>query len=416
MSISKACSLEIFDLLHLAQEAESKGKKELSAIYRSKVDVLRVSGVSSAELRGTYADALGESLGIKPPTEFEQRYNDAFKRFLAGRDEAEIRAIADSGTAPNSQTFSAGVQGGYFVSQQFDRVLRDAKIQTDPVVHPDVVSVIQEPGYVMGGKNVSGFDLTTVTASSTADGTQQAETNLASVALAHQAQISNYPTYKVNLAVSLEAEEDIDQFQTRVAIAAGVAMARKQGQDVITTLAAGISSTYETATSGVVTITDLQNIIFQVDRLYRKGGDGVGNGNGKTGWLMGDDVWGLLNRMGSAEVNGETKAAVGVPYLSALCSPASEVLCGYPVHICPSLATSVGASPISNGTIYFGDLSKIVVRKSQVWAKRTLQSGINPGSVSYGQALLVFRQRAGAVYFDPGSATKPAVVAATVRV
>lgn len=423
MSMSKQAVREYFDLKHKAVEAANRGQNQEVQIYLESMKLLRSSGVSSQEIREGYADVIINEVRdnhARKLTEFAKRYNRAFTRYIATGDEKELRAAqefapAATGGQSITQTFLEGPAGGYFVSQKFDQTIRDAKIQIDPLADPDVVTVIQEDGPFGGAMNplsVQGYDLTSVEAVAVGEATLNIDNpNLSGsgtspvvqAAEVHRAQIGANPTYRCDLAVSLELDEDADQLEKRLAIAASVAHARKAGADVVTTLENAVPSTYETAASGIITIGDLQNIAFQVDRLYRQ--------SPKVGWVMGDDVWGMICKQGS----GQSTSSFGVPYIDPLTGVADEILLGFPVQISPSLATSVGASPISNAKIYFGDLSKIVVHKSQLWSKRVLQTGAAIGSVTHGQATYQFRQRVGSTYFDPGQATCPAIVGATLR-
>ncbi len=239
MSMSKAAVREYYELKHKAVEAANRGNNSEVQIYIESMKLLRASGISSQEIREGYADVIVNEVRdghARKLADFAKRYNTAFTNYLATGKESELRAaqeFAPAATGGQSivQTFLEGPSGGYFVSQKFDQTVRDAKIQIDPLADPDVVEVIQEVGPFGGAMNplsVQGYDLTSVEAVGVGESTQNVDgpnlsgsgtSPIVSAAAVHQAQIGTNATYRCDLAVSLELDEDADQLEKRLAIA-----------------------------------------------------------------------------------------------------------------------------------------------------------------------------------------------------
>jgi HK97 family phage major capsid protein len=247
-------------------------------------------------------------------------------------------------------------------------------------------------------QQVSGYDLSTVSGQLVGETAQQTAQVIPTVA---GATLRNNLTFRATFGASLEAEQDIPDFASKIVRAASVALARTIGLHVltgrggsdITGIATTLTSSYTNATSGKITLTDLNNFYFGVNRWYRK--------SPKAGWLVSDGVYKFLRVATDSS---------GRPLLDVIDD--QEVLLGKPVYLCPSL----GATYLSlglTGALIFGDLSHIVIRASRPTIQRTTQQAIT--DITRGECLFIARCRADATVFDPSNGSTPPLVLATIN-
>jgi len=401
MTLSNAAMLEISELSTKA-ETLARGNpsdKAVASVYLGRIANIRTTGLSSDETRARYSNALNESLGRETTTTTaSDSYKRAFHRYLlCGEKPLNDSERRDLLAGTETITYTEGAQGGFLIPLDYEKTLFTALAQTDEILSDEVCSFNIAPTTTLQPQIVSGYDLSTITATSILETAQQTASSFPSVAgKVLRANI----TYRVSLAGSIEAEQDVPGAMAKMARAMGVGFARKLGADAINGgggtgipngITNGLSSVYSTG-SGKITYNDLSSIYFSVNRVYRS--------SPKCGWLMSDSVY---ERVRNAVDNQ------GRPILDFL--EDREVILGKPVYISPTLG-QVGGSLALNSTIVFGDLSHFIVRCSKPTIARELNSATK--GIEFGEALYVGRMRMDSVLFDPSSGSAPPVVISTV--
>lgn len=211
--------------------------------------------------------------------------------------------------------------------------------------------------------------------------------------------LSGTKIFKVSIAASFEAEQDVPGTMSKMAAAMGVGFARRLGADAIngngtTTLqgiTTAISPSYVTG-SGKLVLADFVSIFAQVDPVYRA--------SNKCCWLVSNSV---LERVRLA-VDSNNRPLIDIVDDKA-------TILGRPVYVSPTLgalSTSLGLS----STLVFGDLSYYVVRVSKPTLKREVNGSLS--DITKGEALYVARIRADAAVFAPNGSAP--IVTATVTV
>jgi HK97 family phage major capsid protein len=397
--MTDACMLEVHDLNHQAGILLARGTKldvAKATEMRKRAEAIERRGISSDEMRARYAHALNEEVNGNRKTT-DKEYRAAFDKYLAG-DAYEIET-RDFEAGTQSITYTQGTAGGYLVPFEYDPTVREAFAQTDPLLNPDVVDFEMTTGTFLQPAQISGYDLSTVAAVIVGETIQQPAQVIPTVA---GAVLKNNLTFRCSFGASMEAEQDVPDFSTKLVRAASVALARGVGQHVIsgvggTTDISGIAkqltTSYTNATSGKLTLTDFNTIFFSVNRWYRN--------QKKTGWLVSDGVYKYIRA--AADFQGR-------PLLDVIAD--QEMLLGKPIYICPSLANAYLSIGL-DGALIFGDLSHIVIRASRPTLQRTVQQTIT--DVTKGEALYVGRMRADAAVFDPSNGGTPPLVLATVN-
>lgn len=394
MSLSKKAVLEIVELQERAEQL-SKGtgyQQNQATILLSKIKTIREIGLSSDEVRALYAESLSDSLA--PQKMNDKEYRSRFDHYLAGKTtEKELR---DWTAGQETITWTQGAAGGFIVPQDYDDTLRQTNAQIDPVLNPNVTSLSMTSGPFLQPARISGYDLSSITASLVGEGVQQTQ---AAVPPVLGAQLRADRIFKITLGATIEAEDDIPGFALKLVRASAIGLARKIGKSVMigqggvdisgVLQALGVPSVTN-ATAGKIVNTDISNVIFAVNRFYRS--------STKAGFLMSDGAYKLVR---NAVDNS------GRPLLDF--SHDEEQIFGMPVFVTPSLDhTSLNSVGVS--FVLFGDLSSIVVRLSRPTVQRITESSI--ADITRGESAYVCRVRADAAYFDPSSGSAPPLVLA----
>jgi HK97 family phage major capsid protein len=394
MQPSGQCLVEMRQLTFLAKDLLAKGDHSGAERAKRRAEELGNVGLSSDELRQKYAAALLEdatSHRARADADYRTRFDNYLVRNLG---EKELRDFL-SGT--QNLTYTTGVQGGFTVPFAYDDVLRQAMAQTDPILDPDVCDFSMTDGPQLQPEQVSGYDLSTVAAQIVGETVQQ-NPQVTPTVLGKT--LNNNIIFKTSFAGSYEAEIDIPDFATKIVRASAVALARKIGKSVLIgtggTDITGIvptlgSPTVNNSTSGKVTLTDINNIYFGVNRWYRA--------QEKCGWLLSDTAYKMLRNATDNQ---------GRPLISV--EDDDEELLGKPVFVSPSLSSSPTFFSLGVGIVLFGDLSHIVIRASRPGVQRSIQ--LSQADITKGQALFIGRARADATLFDPSSGSTPPIVMA----
>ncbi len=390
----------ILELSELSSEAERLARG--SASDRKRADVLlarcnniRVTGISSDEARAKYTTALVQSLAPKKADDAE--YRKKFDPYLAGRvGDEEMRDFL-AGTQQISWT--SGQTGGYFVPLTYDGIVRESMAQVEPVLSADVTSFTMTDGPFLQPEQISGYDLSTVSAELVAESVQQTAQPIPAVL---GGVLRNNLIFKASFAASMEAEVDIPDFAAKITRAASVALARRIGTSVMTgrggTDISGVvqalgAPSVTNGNSGKLTLADINNIFFSVNRWYRAAP--------KCGWLMTDGCYKFLRNA----VDSQNRPLLNV-------ERDSETLLGKPVYISPSLANLYSSIGLQ-GALIFGDLASIVIRCSRPQVQRHTE--LSEADVTRGEALFVGRSRADSAYFDPSGGLFPPLVLAAIN-
>jgi len=395
------CAVEIQETLDLALRL-SKGtaNQRLEAeILRQKAGMLERRGHSTFENMSLYVQGLQESLA--PPTQKQPpEYRVKFERYIGGQiDAAEFR---DWLAGTQSITYTQGVTGGFFVPFEYDATLREAMAQVDPILDEKVCDFSLTTSESLQPEQVSGYDLSTISAQLIGETVQQNPQTIPSVAAGV---LRTDKSFKASFAASIEAEQDIPSFTQKITRAASVALARRIGLSVLTGrggadisgVLASLSSSYTNGTSGKLVLADFNAVYFGVNRWYRAAS--------KAAWLMSDGVY----KFARAAVDGN-----GRPLLNI--ERDTETIFGKPVYVSPSLANAYSSLGVT-GALIFGDLSHIVIRASRPRIQRATQlAGLSDvGGILRGECEYIGRARADAAYFDPSGGNYPPLVLATVN-
>ena len=387
--ISKRAQFEITELSHEAERLArgNAADRAQSAVLVKRITSLERFGVSTDEARGNYVDGLLQEIH-GPAHDREARYQKHFETYLATGQDHELRAdFAVGSGAEISITYSQGAAGGYLVPLEYRRQIVEAMAQTDPLLDPDVCDFVMEPTPFLRPETLSGWDLSTIAMSQVNEATQQTAGNAPT--MSGRTLRSNL-IYKISLAASIEADEDIPDFASKLATAYGVAAARKLGADAIngngTTAPQGLqtalTSSYSTGTAKIVS-TDITSIFFSINAWHRA--------QPKAGWIMGDAVY---RRVRDAVDNS------GRPLLDF--SKDKLQLMSKPVHISPTLGMY----------IIFGNLDAFHIRCSAPTIAREMQQTIK--DITSGEVLYVGRIRMDSAYLDPSAGSVPPITLATV--
>lgn len=391
---SNACLLEMRQLNFLAKQSNTAQASEL----RKRAEELGKLGLSSDELRLKYTTALNDEINPKvSPAEYRAK----FDAYVAGNlNEREYRDWLVGGGGDLSLTYTQGVAGGFTVPVDYDGTLREGMAQPDQVLDDNVTDFTMTDGPFLPPAQVSGYDLSTIQASLVGEAAQQNPQAIPTVA---GGTLASNKIFKVTFGASIEAETDIPNFANKIIRAASVALARTIGQRVLSgkggsdisgifyQVNGGIPS-QQNATPGTITLTDINNFYFALDRWYRK--------QRKTGWLVSDGAYKKLRN--SVDNSGR-------PLLTV--ENDAEVLLGKPVYVSPGLSHSSINSILDS--IIFGDLSHIVIRMSRPTLQRAIQLG--QVDITKGECAYIARARADATLFDPTNGATPPLVLCNIR-
>jgi HK97 family phage major capsid protein len=399
MSLTNEAILEIArlqneasQLLSLRNLTQSDRKK--ADLIISKISSIRQLGQSSDELRRQLMKAYGEKFERE---ERSRETNDlAFRMFLCRRDDDEIRtALAGSETI----TYTQGPLGGFLVPTSFANGVAEGQAQFDPLFDSRVVTVIQEPDFRLRPMQVPGWDLSTFAASNITETNQQNEQANPS----YSGKLLGRNTYRCSLDASFEWEEDEKAYgmaQAAFARAFAIGFARGIGADLVNGSGSGqpqgiltgaVDSHVSNGTAGKLSLTDITNIFFSVNKVYRS--------SPKCAWLMDDTSYKYL----ANAVDQSLRPLINV-------ESGYQTLMGKPIFVCPSL--SGNASPIAPGKIVFGDLSHFIVHASAPMMRRAINL---PGYAENGKARYISLQMVDSILFDPTNGAVPPIVFAQIR-
>lgn len=370
----------MIELRAAINEAEElSGKAELSKRDESRINVLL------AKIASLRQNAVA-------PNDYAQRWMTSF---LRGTDlPVETRTNVDFLAGTQSISYTEPVEGGYLVPNEFHDELILGIAQADPLLNPELVTIVESDNFSLRPYSIPGVDLSTFAAAIVAEGNQQNPLTIP----AASGKIENGYKYGATLDASFEFEQDAFQptLKTMQAIWAA-AFARGIGADLISgngtsapqgVLTGATDSGITTAGPGAITADDIEAIYFSVDAAYRS--------KPKFAWLMNDTVYKFFRKAKDSSLR---------PLINVVDD--KMWIMGKPVLICPTLSSTAGQRGI-----VIGDLAHYVVRVSRMAFARNLQAA---GYVEKGKGLYTAYVRADAKVIDPTGGGKPPIVYATLH-
>lgn len=329
------------------------------------------------------------------------KHNDAELRTLYLAADRETRANLAEGS--QTITYTQALLGGTLVPTEFQEDIFLGLAQLDPLLDDAYATHIKTKG--ARPLAIPGWDLSTYSAQRITEGTQLIPQTVPAAATQ---QVGGWP-YRCELAASFELEEDAYEAMLKMMkMAFTVGFARGIGKDLVNGtgsnqpggLVNGVASSGVTLpgpyAGGIsTTLNDLfQTAYFSVNRIYRA--------SKACAWLMNDATYQWVRTLSDKQAR---------PLLEI--RKDKEMLMGKPVLICPSLPGAwTNESPSTNGKIIFGDMSRFIVRTSQLTVTRNLQAS---GFVDKGLALYVGHMRADSQVHDPTGGGSPALVSIAVN-
>jgi HK97 family phage major capsid protein len=344
-----------------------------------------------------YAKIKALSSGIDAVDYRTQFFSDLFK---GKQPKPEVRATPLE-AGQQTVLYSTGLEGGYLVPQEYHDEVQFGMAQYDPLLNKDIVTLLESKDQSLRPYTIPGWDMSTFAAVKVSENAQQIPQTTPPAA---SGVILGGYKYMSSLPVTNELEEDMYEVtQKLMADAFTVAFARGIGADLILGsganapqgVIAGTTSAYTLAALGVVSLTDIENIYFEVNRFHRA--------SPKCAWLMNDAAYQMTRKAADT---------VGNPLLKIIKD--KETLMGKPVYICPSLPLynpSLGTQA-AGSFCAFGDLSHMYVRVSRLSVSRSTQAA---GYAENGKALYRGLMRADAKVFDPSSGATPPIVTAALH-
>jgi HK97 family phage major capsid protein len=306
-------------------------------------------------------------------------------------------------------TYTQSQLGGTLVPNEFVEDIFLGLAEIDPVFDKRYVTLLQTKG--ARPIHIPGWDLSTIQASRITEATQQPAGTFPAAAT----QPLGGWTYRVSLAASMEIEQDsFEAVIKMMKMAFTIAFARGVGKDLINgngtnqpnglaaivpasgvtlnhALLRSLASPFVYDTSA--TLNDqFQQAYFSIDHVYRKAST--------CGWVMHDRTYQWIRSLTDNQ---------GRPLINI--RKDKEELMGKPVLISPSMPNFAG-SPITPGKIVFGDLSRFLVRSSQMSLFRITEA---PGFIEKGEALYTAHMRVDSQLHDPTGGGSPALVTISVN-
>jgi len=377
--------------------------------------------------------------------EIVAKYGQRFAQYLGGKvSEYSFREMIDAGEfrtddqsvgywgRPSGVTYfggdlssstSSGIAGGFTVPPVMHKVAINSTKQFAPLADPDVTGVIQEPTYNFPGKNIVGWDMSKVAAVlidvNGAGGTGTAGTSgghgdnvqyttigssLGSVPPAYAQFYKNSSIFAITLLVGNELLQDAaNGLDGGLFESFGKGMGEGFGRGLAPFLVSGTGvnqpkgisvGSASANVSAAMSRATLDSIFFALDAAYRR--------SPKCAWLMSDSTLKQVRGL----VDDQHRPLLHL-------SESGLVLYGKPVYIANELPSFV-SSPLVDGTVIFGDLSKYVVRLSAIHVTRLSERYADADETGF-----LCKMRADAGVFDPsqttgGTNTPPIVKAAIV--
>jgi len=383
----------------LAQPHISKEQRKRADLLMSRVASLRDMGMSTDEANRALVAEYGRE--IHPLSEEQRVHEDLFRAYLRGEHIEERATTFIAGQ--QSILYTSGQNGGFLVPTSFRQEAAEGMAAIDPLLNPNVVTLIQEPDYSLRPTSLPGWDLSGVLAEIVSETGTYEQNSVPSIT----SKMLNGFTYRAAFDASLEWDEDEKAYGSPMAAmarATGIALGRAIGKDLIngngTTAPSGLltgaaDSGVTTANAGKVVLQDFTDVFYSINKIYRD--------SEKCAWLVTDAVHKMIAECVDDQHRPIFPVVNGVTYVL-----------GRPVYVAPSLPaynSSLGTQAPGSFCL-FGDFSHYYVHASSIMLRRLLQV---PGLIENGKCRYLSLQRVDAIYHDPTDGSLPAVVAARLH-
>lgn len=416
-SLSPSAALEVKKLLDEAEALLKKGERQgsLTRDERKQVDVklarvsaIKAAGITDSDYQRYRADVLGHQIDADG-SRAAAAHEALFERFMRAKNSGVIESIEtelranDYFAGTQSISYTEGPVGGFLVPQSFSKNLAEGLAAVDPLLNPDVCTVVTENDFRLPPFQLPGWDLSTIAAVKVNENVQHAPDTVPGTT---QKLLNKY-TYRLSLGASFEWEDDQRTFSNAMAAMArafGIGFARGIGADLVNgngiTGPAGIltgapDSGVIAANSGKLVLDDFTNVLFSVNAIYRA--------SPKCAWLMNDAAYKLARNATDSSGRPLMDFMTGAPFIL-----------GKRVYITPSLPNynaSLGEQNPGSFCI-FGDLSYYHVHNTTLMLRRRLET---PGYVENGKALYTGLMSADAILHDPTNGALPPIVSARLH-
>jgi HK97 family phage major capsid protein len=395
MNISKQALLEIHDLTTEASRlaAGTATDRKQADVLLQKCANIRAAGVSTHEMRVAYTEELSDKIH-GTAAQNRARYEVMFRRYVQSKtpqhQAAIIREFRDAAAQAGAMsiTYTQGATGGVLVPFSFYENVTTGMAQTDPLLDEDNVNLIAEQGYAMNPKILPGYDLTTIKATRVSENSYSGVPDAFPVSSSEV--LNGYPYVLATFATKEFEDDDFESAIASVARAHGVGLARTIGADLVNgtgnaqpggLLTGASNSGYTTAGANAITATDIEDIYFSVNRIYRN--------SPKCAWVMNDATYQLVR----AAKDGNQRPLINV-------QDDFELLMGKKLLVSPSMPSGAGSKGI-----VFGDLSHFMVRLSAMYFRKANQAEF---AIDSYRDIHISRLRADSVVFDPATQASPA--------
>jgi HK97 family phage major capsid protein len=395
MQLSKQAILQINDLTNEASRLAlgSASDRKQADVLLTKVANIRSCGLSTDELRGQYTEALVEKLSGNA-AQARARHEVFFRRYVQSKTPQQrtslLKEFRDGVLQAGAQsiTYTEGASGGVLVPNSFYDAVVVGMAQTDPLLDGKNVNLLAEQSYAMSPKSLPGYDLTQIKAVRVVENTS---TGVPDPLPASSSQIMNGYPYRMATYATVEfGDDDFENSIKTVGRAHGVGLARGIGADLVNgtgssqpsgLLTGASNSGYTTAGANAITATDINDIFFSVNRIYRN--------SPKCAWVMNDVTYQLVR----AAKDGNQRPLIDM-------QDDCECLMGKPILVSPSMPFLPGSKGI-----VFGDLGHFNVRLSALYFRKANQAEFG---VEFYRDLHISRMRADSGVFDPSILASPA--------
>ncbi len=394
-TLSKSAILEIHDLTSEARRlaAGSQSDRKTADVLLARVANIRSSGMSSDETRKLYVEALGDQIH-GTAAQHRARHEVMFRRYVLAKTPQDqkrmLNECRDAAFQAGTQaiTYTEGATGGMLVPMSFYDAVITGMAQTDPLLSDDNVTLIAEPTYAMKPKQLPGYDLTTIAATRVVENT---DNGVPDAFPASSAEVLNGYPYRLATYATVEiTDDDFETAMASVGRAHGVGLARGIGSDLVNgtgssqpqgLLVGASNSGYTTQAANAISATDINDIFFSVNRIYRN--------SPKAAWVMNDATYQLVR----AAKDSQNRPLIDM-------QDDCECLMGKKLLVSPSMPFGAGSKGI-----VFGDLSHFIVRVSALYFRKANQAEF---AVEKYRDLHISRLRADSVVFDPATQASPA--------
>jgi HK97 family phage major capsid protein len=186
----------------LAQPNLTRADSKRVDAMLGQIAAIKEAGISNDDFtRARVAEILAELSAVE--TRQREAHSKAFRAFMVGKSFSEVDAElrgTDFLAGQQSIVYGASSQGGVLVPIGFQNSVAEGLAAVDPLLDPDVSTVMQEPGLALPPRALPGWDLSTVAAVKVDEAKQHASDTAPGLTT----KMLNKFTYRLSLGASLE--------------------------------------------------------------------------------------------------------------------------------------------------------------------------------------------------------------------